>query len=291
MSIVSSVCAIATRMCASRNEAIVFFVHCFTFSIPYPSTLFGTSSSGHLTFMAAQAEEKKEEHEHKYDARIQTFLDTFYCPKDSKFENAQEFVEGVTAKFHKDCELISSSYHKEKSEMIRVSGRKAVIAYFTQLFEQSDAVRWKCDIHSVSVHNLKVTVKVKFYCLNAQKEEVIAYDTEDTNVLNEEGLLIHIVSMTQDFDIVKLHTKQMVHKAGPSIHLDDNKAVITCLDADFNEVSYDLNLKENINKLNQIHKIVKEAESQKKDAMIVIVEPEQKNGRRIPIVSHAVLAE
>ena len=137
--------------------------------------------------MAAQSEEKKEEQEHKHDARIQTFLDTFYCAKDTKFKNIQDFAEGVTSKFHEDCELISSSYHKEKSEMIRVSGKKSVIAYITQLFEQTDAVRWKCDIHAVSVQNLKITVRVKFHCLNAQNEDVISYDTEDTNVLNEDG--------------------------------------------------------------------------------------------------------
>ena len=238
--------------------------------------------------MAAQAEEKKEEP--KYDKRIQDFLDSAYCPNYLKFKSYQELAEGMTVKYHDDCYMISTAYHKEKSELIPFQGKKAATAYWVQVAEQIDAVGVKCDVEWVKVNDLKFTVKAKFHAFNAKDKEVLDIDVEETVTLNEDGLAVHVISVTQDFDIVKLHKKEMVHKAGPSIHLDDNKAVITCLDADFNEVSYDLNLKENISKVNQIQKIVKEAESNKKDVMIVIVEPEQKNGKKVPIVSHAVLS-
>ena len=238
--------------------------------------------------MAAQAEEKKEEP--KYDKRVQEFLDSGYSPEYLKFKSYQEHAEAITFKYHDDCDMISTAYHKEKSELIPIQGKKAATAYVTQLMEQIDGMGAKCDLDWVKADGLKFTVKAKFHVFNAKDEEVMDFDVEETITLNEEGLAVHIVSVTKDYDIVKLHKKQMIHKAGPSIHLDNNLAVITCLDADFNEVNYEMNLKENVSKVNQIQKIVKEAESQKKDAMIVIVEPEQKNGKKVPIVSHAVLS-
>ena len=225
------------------------------------------------------------------DPRIQSFLDTAYNPKLIKFKSHQDLAEGVCVDYHENCDMISTAYHKEKSELIPFKGKKAAIAYWVQVAEQIDALGVKFDVHWVKVNGLKFTVKANVHAFNAKEEEVLDIEVEETITLNEEGQAVHIISVTQDFDIVKLHQKQMVHKAGPSINLDENKAVITCLDAEFNEVTYDLDLKENISKVNQIEKIVKDAENNKQDVMIVIVEPEQKNGKKVPIVSHAVIAD
>eukprot|EP01084_Bolivina_argentea_P255467 429692_1 len=232
------------------------------------------------------AEEKKEAG--NIDPKIQAFVDCLY-PANLKLQSSKAVAAHCTSLFHENIDWMSTSYHTKKSELIQKAGKKECTDYFLEIFSPNNVVGFKNKIQKMDINGLKGTVFVSVELIDDKNQSIgDKMSMEESFELNKDGLCTRLISVSQDYDIIKLTKKQYLFKSIKD-NDDKTKAIITCLDEDFNKIKFEMNTKEEQDKLTQINRIVKEGEIKKKDVMIVIVEPQTKTGQITTIVSHAVV--
>ena len=235
--------------------------------------------------MAAQAEEKKKD---DINPKVKAFIDCLYV-SEIKFKSSEELAKYTTNLFDDNIDWISTSYHLETSELLQNKGKEACFNFFyNDMFKPNKYIGYTNNIKKMDTNGLSGSVLVEVQLINDENKKSDIMTMEEMFELNENGKCIRFISMTQDYDIVTLTKKQHLIKEIKE-NENDGKVIIICLDEDFNKIKYELDKKKDVQKVNQITELIKEGESNKKDVMLVIVEPKRQNGKSKVIVSHAII--
>ena len=227
----------------------------------------------------------------KITPHVEAVLDSLFPTKDVLFDSPEKAAAYQSACLHDDIDLIFTSYHAKTSDLKQVSGKKAVYEYWLNDY-------WKAfgPIGFTTVHH-KVDIKeyedgtvlflaVEYIFIDKDKKKMDPMRGTNRLEIDLNGKITRFISYSQDFDIVSLVRKKYLLK-----NLDENDGntvKITCLDNEFNKVTFELDKDGDDTKLKQIKQMIKEGEVKKKDVLIIVIAPKQKNGKSKSIVSHAI---
>merc|ERR1712154_682743 len=120
-------------------------------------------------------------------------------------------------------------------DLIQKNGKKECYDYFLQILKSMKCIGYKNKIEKVEIDGLCGTVRVEVEVINDENKMLDKMSMEESFELNEDGECVRFISISQDYQIVKLSKKRYLFKSMKD-HADDAGVTLICYDDDFNKV-------------------------------------------------------